>query len=78
MTKDVSSKVKKIKLFSKDDMEQLGKIKIQLGISKSFIGYFKDRVYDVLKFFKIRKIAFCAHFKGGFYGFKMIENFSPF
>ena len=58
----LSSKVKKIKLFSKDDMEQLGKIKIQLGISKSFIGYFKDRVYDVLKFFKIQTQTFVLSF----------------
>jgi len=46
-----SSKIKKIDLFSKDDLLQLANLKVRLGLSKSFLGYFEDGLKAALKIF---------------------------
>ena len=46
-----SNKVKKIELFSKDDLLQLKKLKICLGLSRSFLEYFNDGLRNVIKVF---------------------------
>lgn len=44
-----SSKVRKIDLFSKDNLLQLKNLKVRFGLSKPFLGSFKDGLRNIFK-----------------------------
>jgi len=60
----LSSKIKKIDLFSKDDLLQLENLKVRLGLSKPFLEYFKDGLKSIFTvFFNLVKMFVLSLFK---------------
>ncbi|MCH8157356.1 MAG: SPOR domain-containing protein [Nitrospinae bacterium] len=47
-----SGKIRKIRLFTQDDLRQLERLKERLGISKSFLDYFREAFWGMLHLLK--------------------------